>query len=53
MGMPVFLIIVDWNKFTNQSGVKPMLFLNVCFVFSDLLLKRSEEDGFYYLTYKV
>jgi hypothetical protein len=28
-------------------GVKSLLFIRVCFVFSDRLLKWSEKDGFY------
>jgi hypothetical protein len=35
------------NKLTTTSGVKSLLFPNVCFVLSDLLLKWSEKDGFF------
>ena len=43
----------DWNL-TPQSGFKSMFFPNVCFLFSDLLLKWSKTGGLFkpYFTHK-
>ena len=41
---------INLSHLFRNHGVKSMLFLNVRYLFSDLLLKWSKKNGFFYLS---